>query len=562
MQIKKKIAGIALLACAGTTVLASCNDVEARPADDVYYQSILNLEDIVHNQLKDIYDAVVTAGSSNSETVLNNILYNYAETMFGTFYGDSGLKEAYINDDESALQAIADTYSVYEGSVDLVRAYYEEIVYRIEEEFLTYVQDETYQTRSVFEEEEFYDDRIAEYYDLVDVASTDFNIKLVDGSLRIDEGTDGYDDSLVGADAYFGDILDRYEPYIEVSILPDIYRNLLTSQYLITQNYRSLGLSYARKIDVVALSDNSDSAYVNATRQLMDAYSTLVINAGLDTDLYGFEFLVSLYKGTYEWSENLDTEADLLADAIYKAADWTKVDLSDDSLGNDFYYRESGLGDIYYDYEQLTDNRFSDDDDIRSDFTGDGAYSPEIGFQIKYQELVATSYTTHGWYTSTSIPDDTIPSDMQTRLFRMNVANEVDFNLDDDDETYLEDYEMTYGWYKGGNYYLIPANYENGDTNPYLVYEDGTWYIIKVEEAVKTAKLSETNSQSYNNMPKHDGDGEFLNSIALDVAYALSSNDTYTTSAQQYYVEQMCIFFHDDDVYDYFKDTFSGLFND
>ncbi len=572
MRNKTKLAATLLTAIAGVATLASCNRVEARPTDSEYYKSILNLEGIVNNQMKEIYDAVVVAGDTNSETVLNNVLYRYATTMFGELYGENGLKEAVNNNDETKLQAIADTYEIYEGDVERVKSIYKQIVYRIEEVFLGYVKDTTYQTRSVFEEEKFYDQRIAEYYDLPEVASTDFNRKLVGGSLRLVEGTLGYDDSLVGENAYFGDILDRYETYIKVAVLPDIYRNLLTSEYLISQNYRSLGLSYARKVDIINLPNNSDPNMINATRNLMDSYSTNVINAGLDGETYGFEFLSNLYKGTYEFATDTrgsaasDSEADKLAHEIYSEAGWTEATIDSDPLSADggeaSYYKESSLGAIYEDWKLLTDNRFSDDDSVRSEFTGSGAYAPEIGFQIRYQELVAASHTTHGWFTSSGMPSDTVPSAMQTRLFRMNVANEVDFNLNEDGTAYEDNLNMDYGWYRGGDYYLVPANYEDGDQNPFVVTNAGNWYIIKVEEAVKTAKLSETNDQSYDKMLKHEDEPLFLDEVAMNVAYALSSNDTYANSAKQYYVEQMAISFHDDDVYDYFKTTFGGLFND
>ncbi len=576
MLTKKKLGGLAVTIAASALMLGACNTVEARPTDAEYYQNILNLKDIVNNQMKEIYDAVVVPGDTNSETVLNNVLYRYATTMFGNFYGEEGaasLKNAVLGNDETMLQAIADTYEVYGGNAEKVKAMYRSIVMRLEEVFLGYVQDETYQNRKVFEEEEFYDARIAEYYDLPEVESTDFNRKLVDGSIRLEEGTLGVDDTLVGTNGYFGNILDRYQPYIEVAVLPTIYRSLLTSQYLIEENYRALGLSYARKVDIINLANNSDPNYVYATRNLMDAYSDLVINGGyeednagttVDANTYGFEFLSSLYKGTYDAGS--DATGAALAEAIYEQADWTTGTISSDPLdpdgGETTYYHESSLGKIYDDYLKLTESRYSDDDTIRNDFTGNGAYAPEIGFMIKYQDLVAESHTTHGWYTSTGLPSDTIPSAMQTRLFRMNVANEVDFNLTEDGDAYVDDLDMDYGWYRGGNYYLVPANYESGDETPYVVTDAGNWYIVKVDEAVKTAKLSETNDQSYANMPKHSDDALYLDNIAREVAYTLSSNDTYVSSANQYYVEQMAISFHDDDVYDYFKSTFAGLFND
>lgn len=572
MSTTKKAKALAVFsAVAAAALVSGCNAVEARPADSFYYDTILNLENIVNNQMKEIYDSVVTAGDTNSETILNNILYIYAETTFGSFYGENGLKAAVTSGNAEQLQAIADTYGVYEGNTELVKQLYKNVVYSIEETFLGYVTETTYQTRNVFYEEDFYDAQIAAYYDLDE--ATEFGRKLVDGSLRLEEGTLGTADTLVGTDAYFVDILDRYEPYIEQAVLPDIYRDLLTGQYLIGQNYRSLGLSYARKVDIISLSNSTS----DMTTELVNAYADIVINGNDAYPNYkgvsylGFEFLSNLYKGTYErvYRNTLSSEEQTVADgaaaAIYAQAGWTQETFTgDDPLDGGTsatYWKQSSLGQIYEDYSELTNNRWTDDETIRSDFTNSGAYEPEIGFVIKYNELVATSHTDHSWYTSTGMSDGTIPSAMQTRLFRINVANEVDFNTDDQGN-YQDNMEMDYGWYRNGEYFLIPANYEDGSTTPYLVLDSGTWYMIKVEEAVKTSKLSETNDQSYSKMAKHSDDPLFLDEIVREVSGLLSDNSTYTNTANQYYVEQMAITFHDDDVYNYFKSTFSTLYND
>ena len=50
---------------------------------------------------------------------------------------------------------------------------------------------------------------------------------------------------------------------------------------------------------------------------------------------------------------------------------------------------------------------------------------------------------------------------------------------------------MTYGRYVGGNYYLLPETSEAKAAYPYL-YKDSSdnWYIVKVEEAIKPAKIT------------------------------------------------------------------------
>ena len=66
--------------------LTGCDKIEAElPADE----KVLTFDDgkeVYNNQLTKIYDALVSSGDTNSQRILNNILYLYSEAVFGSFY--------------------------------------------------------------------------------------------------------------------------------------------------------------------------------------------------------------------------------------------------------------------------------------------------------------------------------------------------------------------------------------------------------------------------------------------------------------------------------------------
>lgn len=598
----KKIGLLVLSGLAAVCCLSACSETVARPIDSDYYAKILDLDGVTNNSMSRIYDAIVKAGDTNSEKVLNNILRIYATTLFGDFYPETengtSLRTvvlAYMANpaDEKAKEAIkayAKHYDFYHnadgtGNINKVIAFYKDVVLRVETSFLGYVRDTQYQVRNTFYEQKFYDAQKKNYYTLGTVAddNSDLNQKLVEGSLRLTDGTLGIADSLVGADGYFNDIFDRYGEYIENALLPDIYRNYLVSQYLYEENYRALGLNYARKVDIVSLEDNTNKEYVTATQNLAQYYAEEVIEKGLSMEDYGFEFLVSMFKGTIDLGKaGSRTPVQEKAIRIYELAGWTEATFNDPLNGGaaTTYYEQSQIGSYYRSYNKLKDNRLNDDSTIRSEFTGNGAYAPEVGLLIKKNTLISdNSRSTNGWYSSTSFSDSALPSETKSRLFKVNVANEVDFNLAAEGSDHTYEYEgkaaeYKYGWYRGtnnvnassafGSYYLTKANYDPTNETPYVIYDSGKTYICKVDEAVNTSKLKQdgtATAKAYSNMAKHQDDPLYTEYIARQVAYNLSSSDTYKKSSNKYFVEKMAITFHDDAVYKYFKTTFADLFN-
>lgn len=593
-MMRNKFIKLGLFALSAT-VLAGCGDVTALPTADFYYQEILkdangNSVNITNNTIKQIYDALVTSGDTNSETVLNNILYIYSRSIFGSFFdrnadGDvvpsnsdeiatAGLKSVVESGDEAAIQTFANTYSGFAGSVDNVKSFYESVVYEVNDIFYGYVTNETYQERDQFQEKKFYDAQVQAYYDLGDEYSSDFVQVYGFSRLERDSETDG---ALLSN--YFSNIYDTYINYIELTVLPDIYRNELTASYLQNQNFGTLRMSSARKVDYISLTQNAD--HPDAIYNLMNSYCKIIINESVERSeadaatlkankngAFGFTFLESLAKGTYAtFIDNISDEtvkalAETLADEIYADAAWTAYNLTEKftnptdreyvaEIAGDTVYIESDLGDIIDEYSEINDSdRWLDDETIRNDFTNNGAYTKETGLAIKYQALLTENSTTYDWVMAGGLSG--LPDSLQTRAFLVQVATE---KLEISENT-----RGTYGANVNGNYYLLPTSYETSSTTPYLITSSSettsTYYLCRIDEAVKGSMITKGTSDY-----DYYGDAKAWE-VAHTMAYSLSTNDSWQSSARNYYVELMKVIFHDTDVYNYFKTTFPDIFDD
>lgn len=579
----KKNKTIALFAAslASVLTLASCEDVEARPDKSFEDQPILNIDDIYNNTMGEIYDAIVTPSNTNSERVLSNVLYLYSQTIYGSFFDTTladgtsvkGLKstvESYLANtaNNMEIQAFADAFTAYGGQIDKVVNFYKEVLYRVRAVFFGYVKDATYQVRSQFSERLFYNAQTKSYYDLAqkdgDAYPYNEDYKQVQGSFRLTEEIvetgsmvlDGQDVKKVGdvENAYFKDIFGTYENYIEISVLPDIYRDELTAQYLFSENNGQVRLTAARKVDYISVADNADYPY--ATRNLINSYCEKVIETGEDMSTYGFTFLDSIYKGTMD---TFTAEQNAMAATILSDAGWTKI------VGTDVY-NESSYGAIVRKYNLLTDNRFDDDENVRNDFTSNGQHSIQTGLIIKENELKAANNTTNGWFTSSTFSLD--DATLKSRLFRVQVANEVD-STNWENGAYVNDVDaddFEFGHYRGGNYYLTPESHETGAQFPYAIYSSGKWLLIKVDEAVKSSKLTVPTmeggkSSYYDDMDKNANKPFYAEEVAREIAYMLAVGDTWTQAANKFYVNEMAPVFHDTEVYEYFKSTFPDLFD-
>lgn len=576
-----------VLAASATIALASCDDIEARMTDAEEDAPILvdgsgNKVNIYHNEMKEIYDALITSGDTNSEKILNNILLKLAESKFGSFYASEnfvGLYALATSGSDADILSFVATHEIYKGEDDAhsianVKDFAATLVETIQKSFWSTVKNSSYQERNYFIENLFYKAEKAELYDFS--ALDQAHIDAIEAKRVAIDGSHSYKD----VDNYFAaDWIHTYQDYIQRSILQNAYRKGLVMNYLMVNNYGVLGRSYARKVQYIAIKDENNGDHLGSLYRLYHAYATRILqqedaaiasaagvtmNEELSAEVRDLHFLDKLFLGYFA-----DQSADLykVARYVYAGAGFTEdTGVISNAEGENIsvpFYKETKYGKLILDYRKQASDRWHTSEST-TDFTSSNAYTKETGLQIETDAIVASTNVTEGWYTSSGLSD--LASDFKTRLFKMNVANELDTEADYDANTGRDDGSYTTRLKADGKYYLMPETYDDSgaDATPYVLYDSSstTWYIIRIDEAVKANKLVKGGDNYYDNLPAANRAGsQTANQIALQIAGLLGDSDTYKKAANQHYVEEAAISYHDQDVYDYFEKTFPDLFD-
>lgn len=542
-------------------MLAGCGEVSAEPSDKFQEETIVKFEEkgdkVYNNEMLSIYNALVKPGDHNSEKIMNNLLDLYAQSTFGDFYK---IKEAFDKNDQKALQEIADSHAVYQnadkkGDIKRLTLIYTQILYQLKTSFLSDTKNGSYQERSLFNESKFFNDKLKNF-NIPDNGEHYVEPVKVDASTRVEKTTNA--DELK---PYFKDLFVTYKKYIELDVLPKIYKKMLVAEYLYNENYKSLGQSYARNIDVISASEST--RFPGATKNLVRAYCDIVLETedeNIKKEIngkYDFRFFDRLVKGLPFDAEAEETK---VAEKIYKQAGWYTFEdeeHKDSYKGYEEYkksanlkegtniYVQSNYGGIIERYIKIFDNSV-DHTAVWNDFTGNNTYAKNIGLMLKERNIVSSTNAINGWYTKSTI-GSAVPGQVSSRLFKIDVANEVDKKNHDKD---------TMGKFINNSFYMTPENYEDNAKYPYLIEDGKQFYIVRVNEAVMLSKLQKS---ALDNGSNYYGD-EKAEEIARSIALLMSSGDTYKSDSNKYYIKKMALEFHDQTVYDYFSQTFPGIF--
>ena len=362
--------------------------------------------------------------------------------------------------------------------------------------------------------------------------------------------------------------VDQDATYVEDKIIPDIYRQLLVEQYLLDESYDTLGRTSARHISVLSISKNSN--YAKGAVDLMNTFvSGTIFNKDRteDISLDSFKVVSNAWIGAFMSDANYATTPEY---ALMDAA------LPDDyfvpaSGQNSAYFKGTAYGDMMEEYEKINANpKLSENE---STYTGSNSYTKEIGKEIKTRELQLKDYTSTGWYVK-SVGVSTLPDSLKNQLFNINVANALDgrdcveytfdttnnvWKTNENDEGIKENSLINVVGKINGQYFLrntsrikdVPVQ------NDILFESDGTYYIVLVEDAVRSINLSKS---SY-----VDADATKLNRLEgyiNEIVQIVANNDTYKNLSKKHWLEEMNLKYHDTVVYDYFKSNFPDLFED
>ncbi len=201
--------------------LVGCTDITVSPTDNdgpILAGLVTELEKNVNSV---VYDALRDGGNLTQRT-LEDVMFLIAEDRLGQY---TDLLESTDVDDIALVNKIERRINV--KMYDLIAS-------------------GQFETRSLFSEERFAFSIEKQLYEL----NREPNDPWVVDFIFPARNTEAIESGDILEDAIH---LEYYEDFIENNLLPKIYRELLVESYLIDQDYSSLGRSYARKVNYVAL---------------------------------------------------------------------------------------------------------------------------------------------------------------------------------------------------------------------------------------------------------------------------------------------------------------------
>ena len=595
----KKVLAVALLSTMG--LIACNNDIQAKPSD--YKDPLITFTeegDEVYNNLVSIIEDAYRDGTLAS-AVLDKVLYVYATSMFGAY--NRAITPAPAEDDVTLEEAAADVEAhssdlanatVAKKFLDKHEAYwtkddkgnrkagdeeyrritakYQTIEDRISRSLYGDISGGSYNNDfGYFSEVKYLKDLRGNLYKVADAYDSDFSgATTEDDEILI---TPDVDEENVSAEdggylhrQFFQDAEKGYT-YIEDELIPVIYRTLLVEQYLVEESYNNLGRSSARKINVLAISDNANSD--TAANYLMKYFVRERISKGDEITLEDFKQISNAMKGLLNSSNQNAVLEDINENYPEYAGAFEYKSFTGYDGKTYKYYNGTDYGDMMKNFEKIKKDINLTDSAVESDFTNSYTWDASKGLIKKSNEIKTKDYTIDGWYSESNGLGD-LPDSIKSRLFNIGVANVLDNTSIQDRVSYNEEsgefagYDASVDSSKlvariGGKYYLKVASKESTakPEDDILFNVDGKYYIIQIEEAVSGSKLAKNNNETYKDDNNPDKKQEIINEVARVVA----SKDTYQTLSTKHWLEKAAIKYHDTKIYDYFKDNYPELFD-
>ena len=572
----KKFAALAVLATLGLT--ACNNEIIAKPTD--YEDPIVTIEgydeEIYNNVLSVVYDAIHD-GTLPSET-LDAVLYQFAISVVGNYNTITSdiegvtLKQAAASAQDGADKTNANAFVLAhkaywdedreEGSTNpaseselaRITAKWNTIEERIAEKMYKEITSGSYSDRNIFSEQDY----LYTLYSGMDKVANPANVSTFTKMLVTPdiEDTEVFSKGVLHREYYQDSTLDEANAkytFVEDEIIPTIYRELLVEQYILDETYNTLGRSYARKVNVVSIAVNKE--YPLAANYLVNEFVETYINTNKEVGLAEFKLLSNAWKGVDVNNENVYN--------LLNGAGLTGVDSNSDNKYE--YFLGTAYGDLMDDYNKISDDPLLNDSSIESTFTNNNSYTKEVGLEIKTNEIKLKDHTENGWYIKNGGLSN-LPDDIRTRLFNIGVANELNDEdvLDRKDNGFKkyanEDDTNSYIARINGKSYLKVPETESSNTDKDMLFYDtasSTYYIIQIEEAASSSKLSK---DSENNYAEIYDDAEKMEEIVADVARVVAENDSYKTLSTKHWLEKADLQYHDEAVYDYFLENYPDLF--
>lgn len=503
--------------------LVGCTTITATPTDND--ENILNnlVTDLEKNIVSVVYDAIRDQGTINQKT-LEDVLFLIAEDRFGDY--------------ETLLT------STDEADVTFV----EKVQRRINERMYDLISSGQFETRNLFSERRFAYSIEKQLYTL----NRSENDPWVEDFVFPPKNQEAISSGALLEEAIH---LEYYESYILGSVIPRIYRELLVEEYLISEDYASLGRTYARKVNYIGLKVSTENP--ESVKYLMDTFIDQFVLDESAQPVADLELLARAWSG-------IDENGEIFAEGSDEYTLLENAGLLD--FGGDGVYDEGDTyktlyGEILKRFERIKENPRLTDKAVEDEFTGNGQYTPEVGLDLKRRELFKRDFTTDGW----SIKNGglgSLPSAIRDRVYNIGVANAID-RIDDEVDN-VENPETSDFLRKiNGVSYLIPQSSQQNDGRNFLLYDASsqTYFVVQILEAVNTTKMnaSETSTTNYDALT---GDSDKRLAIASEIAKILGVREANNNASTLHWLRIADIKFHDQDIYDFFVERYPDLYGE
>ncbi len=649
---KKLLKTPLFVAACFTLVGCSTSTIVARPAwaDTKIFENIGDKD----NKMKNIYDAVKALGDTNAN-VLTRILYEISKTNIGKFdkvdntdtdltltaIVDKASKDSnYYKGDEfkkfvtdhpyykspdkggklEGTNSVEHTFTDDEKlqvSLNKVKAKYESILSDIYEKIYEEIKGGTYSDSitKIFNEKFYVDYLKKELYNVGSETSYKEDAGIFMPKLKSESWKDHLKNYVT---------LDkgRYNDYVNRKILPELYKTYLIQTYVKDQRFSSLGRSYARKVNMVAVPYTDHYAY--NIKDMLRYYAKNYITEKTSTfdDFEVINKAIIGFVGTYAHHEDTSNEFVLLNNTVTKSQssgeDVNFESLTDETASknrivyvpysaegkkalNPNYkpeepatirpttvYKGTKLGDLVEKLMKCCDvnndgtnpTTFTLKTTLKdaaltayNDITSNGKYPLALGMELKEREILQNDITKDGWFLKNGGLTD-LDSKFRDNLFNIATSNQVDSKEKKSDFKptdyirYFDINDKTSGNVKRA--FLTTETTETESAYNTIVLHNATgsnkfMYIIEVEEAVSSSKFSEaSNENSYYRLKAETTNpldsAKLTDEVISEVVKANATGDTYKNNANQYYLMISNIIFYDQSVYDYFKSQFPDLF--
>lgn len=589
----KKSRGL-LLVLGATMLLASC-EIIAKPNgyDEDKILKDIEIDQEQHNNMKAIIYDAFHDGSSYSTTVVNLVFGKVFDEQYGTF---NDICDAYENNKSEELINAHEIYQSKkdDGSRDTsaeakalelgrVKRVYTRMQSLISDKLMGELNSSTYKNDDGLFDEELFARSIyeklyllgpgMEYVDWNTFTSTPatyplyndvttMKLILPDVELFDDETLTWSDQGLLHITSSGDNRYGYYEDYIVTSLLPDVKQHILTEDYIYAEEYNTLGSKFGRKVNYVKIDTNAafNNKYATKATDLTYAFLDNHVLTGATTIDSDFKILETAWKGY-----NLAPVHTALLDAAgfkavtleittdeIQALKSTNIasfieNYADDDGVHITYYEGTQFGNIVESFLLIKSNPFATDASQEKDFSGDNKYSYLEGFDKKVRTLLEADSTKDGWGTKNDGLTD-LPSTIKDRLCTINVAT----NLPENGDVFEENQYLTQT--PNGLMYLLPTKKQQGDKYAMLFRDGSSYYIVNVLEAASHAKLSKSANGIYS--------AEKREEVAYELCNILAKDSSKKTNALEWYLDNTDILYHDDDILEYFKNTYPNIFED